>query len=61
MDDYGTAMQFFPMAVMDLGEAEIRMQNNISAVRYASDSSLEQIAEELGFDLDDYKKRGLGF
>lgn len=61
MDEYGTAMQFFPVAMVDLGEAESRMNSNISIVRGASDRQLEAIANELGFDLDDYKTKGFGF
>ena len=61
MDEYGTAMQFFPVAVMDLSEAEARMKDNIAAVRYASNSRLEEIASMVGFDIDDYKKKGMRF
>ena len=61
MDEYGTAMQIFPVAVVDLSGAEQRMKDNIAAISYASNSRLEEIAEELGFDLDDYKKKGFGF
>ena len=61
MDEYGTAMQIFPVAVVDLSGAEQRMKNNIAAISYASNSRLEEIAAELGFDLDNYKKKGLGF
>jgi len=61
MDNYGTAMQFFPMAVVDLGDAERRMNENIRTIRNASNSTLEQIANELGFDIENYKKKGFRF
>ena len=61
MDEYGTAMQVFPAAMVDLGQAEARMKNNISIVSGASDRQLEAIADELGFDVDDYKPKGFGF
>ena len=61
MDNYGTAMQYFPMAVVDLGDAERRMNENIRTIRNASNSTLEQIANELGFDIENYKKKGFRF
>lgn len=41
---FGTAMQFYPVAVMDLVEVE-----------NASDEKLEQIAISCGFNLSDYE------
>ena len=61
MNNYGSAMQYFPMAVMDLGDAERRMKENITTIRNASNSTLEQIADELGFNIGDYEKKGFRF
>lgn len=60
MDEYGTAMQYFPMAVMDLGDAERRMKENIATIRNASNFTLEQIANELGYNIENYKSKGFG-
>ena len=43
-DYFGSAMQFYPVAVMDLVEVE-----------RASDEKLEQIAISNGFDLREYE------
>ncbi len=61
MDEYGTAMGYFPTATVDLIQAENRMNGNIAAVRSCDGETLQQIAESLGFDLDDYKMRGMRF
>ena len=61
MDEYGTAMGFFPTATVDLIQAESRKNSNIANVSSASDEELIQIATALGFDVDDYKVRGMRF
>ena len=61
VNNYGSAMQYFPMAVVDLGDAERRMKDNITTIRNASNSTLEQIADELGFNIRDYEKKGFRF
>ena len=61
MDEYGTAMGFFPFAMADLIQAENKMNGQIAEVRSCDDETLKQIAEELGFNLDDYKTRGMRF
>ena len=43
---FGSAMQFYPVAVMDLVEVE-----------RASDEKLEQIAISCGFNLSDYENQ----
>ena len=60
MDEYGTAMGFFPTATVDLIQAESRKNANVAAVRSCDPDTLKEIAESLGFDLDDYKARGFG-
>ena len=44
IDYFGTAMQFYPMAVIELTQVE-----------NASDEELEQIANNNGFDLSNYE------
>ena len=46
MSYYGAAMQFYPVAVMDLVEVE-----------HASNEKLEQIAIRAGFNLSDYENQ----
>lgn len=43
MDYYGSAMQYFPMAVMDLSDVE-----------NASEGKLLEMAKDAGFNLEDY-------
>ena len=43
---FGTAMQFYPVAVVDLAQVE-----------NATDEQLEQIAIKNGFDLDNYQSK----
>ena len=40
MDEYGTAMGFFPTATVDLIQAESRKNSNIANVSSASDEEL---------------------
>ena len=61
MNEYGTAMGFFPMAGADLVQAEIKMNSQIATVNACDDETIIQIAESLGFDIDDYKMRGMRF
>ena len=61
MEDFGTAMGFFPAATVDLIQAENRMNGQIAEVRNASNERLEAIASSLGFDLDDYRRKGMRF
>ena len=49
-DHYGTAMQFFPQAVMDLSEVE-----------QASPEELIRMAKELGYDIPDDEEEEKGF
>lgn len=44
MDYYGTAIHMNPMAMMDVSDVEA-----------ADDDELVELAEEAGFDLDDYE------
>ena len=43
MDYYGSAMQYFPMAVMELSDVE-----------NASEGKLLEMANDAGFNLEDY-------
>lgn len=46
MDYFGAAMMYYPVAVVDLTKVE-----------HASDSELEQIALQCGFNLSDYEEQ----